>query len=127
MVAYAETVGPEETHVLPVIEEDRKYFDFEGNEYRPEDKVDMSRIEQKRKLLSGIPTIGDSDPHITMPIKKIVSDRGEVIADADRDAKFYLESSAVDQKKSRRKSIMIGILLLLVVVLGGIIVGLVLF
>ena len=92
MIAYADTVGPESTQKLPAVSK-RTYLDKEGNPFNPKDEVDLDSLKVKTPDKSKIPVIGSDDPFITMPMHKIVSDKGEVVADVDTDAKVYLQNN----------------------------------
>ncbi len=114
MVTYAETIGPASTLRMPPVPE-RTYKDNEGNIFRPEEKIDIPpRLEQKDKL-ADIPHLGSADPYVTMPIKKVVSDKGEVVFDADREQKTFLQES-IKQPLWTPKRIALVILLVVVVI-----------
>lgn len=118
MIAYADTVGPQPTQKLPAVSK-RTYTDKEGNPFNPKEEVDIDALKVKAPDKSKIPVIGSEDPYITMPMRKIVSDKGEVIADVDKDAKTYLQNPNPKRKLPSVKTVLIVIFATLVVVLGG--------
>lgn len=88
-VTYAETVGPAETTKLPPVPE-RVYHDKDGNVIDPKEEIDTSSADKKK--VDDLPVIGDKeDPLITVPIQKIVSDDGRVIAEKDDDVKTFIQ------------------------------------
>ncbi len=114
MVTYAETIGPASTLRMPPVPE-RTYKDSKGNIFRPEETIDVSsRLQQKDKL-ADIPHLGGADPYLTMPIKKVVSDKGEVVLDADREQKTFLQES-IPQSPWTLKRIILVVLLVMVVI-----------
>jgi len=90
IVTYTDAVGPEATTKLPLVSE-RSYVDKDGNPLDPSQKVDVEKLNTDEADLRAIPEIGDSDPYVTKPMQKIVSDSGKVVADVDRDPKAYLQ------------------------------------
>lgn len=121
MVLYADTLGPEETHVLPIIEQDGKYFDFDGNEFKIIQAEEAQQIQEARRALGSLPNLSGGDPYITMPVKKIVSEQGSVIADEDRTPKWFLDSSQITPQRSKRKIFIALFVAILGVVLLGVI------
>lgn len=88
-VTYAETVGPAETTKLPPVPE-RVYRDKDGNIIDPAEEIDTSAANKKKD--TDLPLIGhEEDPYMTMPIQKIVSDDGEVLASANDDVKTFIQ------------------------------------
>lgn len=88
-LTYAETVGPAETTKLPPVPE-RVYHDKDGNVIDPAEEIDTSAAKKEKE--SELPVIGDKeDPLITVPIQKIVSDDGKVIAQKDDDVKTFIQ------------------------------------
>lgn len=89
MVRYNDVITniPPKTEKLPLVKE-RMYWDKEGKPLNPAASVDVSKLKHSRDL-SAIPEIGNVDPNVTMPMVKIVSDEGNVVADVDRNAKTY--------------------------------------
>lgn len=87
-IAYTDAVSPTVTGKLPLVK-DRTYVDGQGNPLDPSDEVDVERFRPHKDDLTAIPSIGDSDPFVTMPMQRIVSDSGEVVADVDHNAKTY--------------------------------------
>lgn len=86
-VTYAETVGPAQTTKLPPVPE-RVYHDKDGNIIDPAEEIDMSAKKDSDEL----PIIGDeADPLITVPIQKIVSDDGKVIASQNDEVKTFVQ------------------------------------
>lgn len=90
MITYADTTGPAPTEKLPLVSE-RTYFDAEGNVFRPEDEVDVAQI-KKQLSESDIPQLGSDDPYVTMPIKRVISERGEVVTQVDSTQNVYLQA-----------------------------------
>ena len=118
MIAYADTVGPESTQKLPAVSK-RTYLDKEGNPFNPKDEVDLDSLKVKTPDKSKIPVIGSDDPFITMPMHKIVSDKGEVVADVDTDAKVYLQNNSEKRKLPSVKTVVIALVCTIVVVIAG--------
>ena len=116
MVAYAETIGPASTQKMPPVPE-RIYTDKDGNVFRPEEKIDVSKHVKARETLGELPQIGDDDPFLTMPIKKVVSDKGEVVADADKEQKVFLQNQ-IKQPFWTAPKILILIILIILVIVG---------
>lgn len=89
MVTYTDAITnlPPETEKLPLVAQ-RTYVDKEGKPLDPAKSVDVSTVKSARDL-SGIPEIGNVDPNVTMPMVKIVSETGQVVADVDRDVKTF--------------------------------------
>jgi hypothetical protein len=88
-VMYAETVGPAQTTKLPPVPE-RVYRDIDGNIIDPKEVIDTSRAEQKS--INDLPVIGNTqDPFITVPMQKIVSDEGHVIAEMNDEVKTFIQ------------------------------------
>ena len=116
MVTYAETIGPASTQKLPPVPE-RTYKDKDGNVLRPEEKIDLSARLKKNDVLGDIPQIGTADPYVTMPIKKVVSDKGEVIADADREQKVFLQNPCKQSFWTIKRVVLV--VLLVVVLIAG--------
>lgn len=86
-VTYAETVGPAQTTKLPPVPE-RVYHDKNGNVIDPAEEIDTSAKKDSDEL----PVIGnEADPLITVPIQRIVSDDGKVIAAQDDEAKKFIQ------------------------------------
>lgn len=90
-LVYSDAVpqGPVgQTSKLPLVSE-RTYVDAQGEPLDPADEVDVAGLTRDPADLTAIPEIGDDDPFVTMPMPRIVSDTGKVVADADRTAKEY--------------------------------------
>ena len=114
MVTYAETIGPASTIKMPPISE-RTYQDKNGNVFRPEEAVDVSsRLKQKNNL-ADIPQLGTADPYLTMPIKKVVSDKGEVVADADREQKVFLQEPVKQSSWTPRRIVLVVLLVVILI------------
>ena len=64
--------------------------------------------------LDALPHIGSEDPYVTMPIQRVVSDRGEVVADVNRDVTVFVQEEPKKDTTTFLKLI-IGILLVLLV------------
>ena len=114
MVTYAETIGPASTQKLPPVPE-RIYKDKDGNVLRPEEKIDISERFKREDVLGGIPQIGSSDPYVTMPIKKVVSDKGEVVADVDREQKVFSQEPVKETFWSPKRIVLVVLLVALLI------------
>ena len=114
MVTYAETIGPASTQKLPPVPE-RIYKDKDGNVLRPEEKIDISERFKREDVLGGIPQIGSSDPYVTMPIKKVVSDKGEVVADVDREQKVFSQEPVKEAFWSPKRIVLVVLLVALLI------------
>lgn len=114
MVTYAETIGPASTQKLPPVPE-RIYKDKDGNVLRPEEKIDISERFKREDVLGGIPQIGSSDPYVTMPIKKVVSDKGEVVADVDREQKVFSQEPVNEAFWSPKRIVLVVLLVALLI------------
>lgn len=114
MVTYAETIGPASTQKLPPVPE-RIYKDKDGNVLRPEEKIDISERFKREDVLGGIPQIGSSDPYVTMPIKKVVSDKGEVVADVDREQKVFSQEPVKEAFWSPKRIVLVVLLVVLLI------------
>lgn len=109
-VTYAETIGPAETVKMPPVPE-RVYHDKDGNVIDPADEIDTSHADKKKN--AELPVIGnEEDPYMTMPIQKIVSDDGEVLASANDDVKTFIQPP----KKKKGLSIRAKAILTLVII-----------
>lgn len=112
-LTYAETVGPAETTKLPPVPE-RVYHDKEGNVIDPAEEVDTAAAKEKE---NDLPVIGHAeDPLITMPMQKIVSDDGKVVASASDEAKTFIQPP----KKKKRFTARTKAVLVLVIVFAAI-------
>ncbi len=117
-VTYAETVGPAETTKLPPVPE-RVYHDKDGNVIDPKEEIDTSSADKKK--VDDLPVIGDKeDPLITVPIQKIVSDDGRVIAEKDDDVKTFIQPA--NKKKglsARNKAIIILVVVFAIIAIAA--------
>lgn len=112
-VTYAETIGPAETIKMPPVPE-RVYHDKDGNVIDPADEIDTSHAEKKNTEL---PVIGhEDDPYMTMPIQKIVSDDGEVLASANDDVKTYIQPAKKKAGLSARSKAILTLVVLFVLI-----------
>lgn len=112
MLLYAETGADTSNKTMklpPVLE--RTYKDKNGNELDPSHEVDTSSLPLSADEL---PRIGSDDPFITVPIKRVVDEYANVIADVDNTPKVYKQKI---QKPSRFKKIVKIVLCLLGVML----------
>jgi hypothetical protein len=87
-IVYTDAVSPSSTTKLPLVK-DRSYTDKDGNPLDPSKKVEVPEVNKPVEDLTAIPELGAKDPFVTMPMQRIVSSRGQVVADVDRDAKTY--------------------------------------
>lgn len=113
MLTYAETVGPASTTKLPPVAQ-RTYVDREGNVFSPAEEIPLPPRKGPAVPLDALPHIGSEDPYVTMPIQRVVSDRGEVIADVNRDVTVFVQEEPKKDTTTFLKLI-IGILLVLLV------------
>lgn len=113
MITYTDAVFLSHTAKLPLVA-DRVYRDKDGNLFDPSKEVDVDTETPEAYDLSAIPEIGASDPYITMPMQRIVSNSGEVVADVDHEAKAFLQS---EETSSRSRIIVIVAVVLVVLVL----------
>ena len=90
-LVYSDAVGPRSTCKLPLVSE-RTYTDKDGHPFDPAQEVDVDSLVRDPADLTAIPEIGDADPFVTMPMQRIVSGSGQVVADIDRDVKEYLQT-----------------------------------
>ncbi len=90
-IVYTDAVSPSSTSKLPLVK-DRFYTDKEGNPLDPSQEVEVPTTQKSAADLTAIPEIGAKDPFVTMPMQRIVSSQGQVVADVDREAKVYLQS-----------------------------------
>ncbi|MGN0302359.1 MAG: hypothetical protein ACI4BI_05755 [Anaerotardibacter sp.] len=116
MITYADTVGPSETQKLPPVSF-RHYTDLQGN---PIDPAQAIQYEGTISAPSGVdlndlPQIASEDPYLTMPIQKIVSQKGEVVVDLDNELRTYVQPI---EQKSHKLSIAIGIIIALLIVIA---------
>lgn len=118
MIAYADTVGPQATQKLPAVSK-RTYTDKQGNPFNPKEEVDIESLKVEAPDKSRIPILGSDDPYVTMPMHKIVSDKGEVVADVDKDAKVYLQNEVPKRKLPSVKTVILALVCTLVVVVAG--------
>lgn len=112
MLLYAET-GIDTAHKtmkLPPVTE-RTYKDKDGNELDPSQKIDASSLPSS---FDELPRIGSDDPFITVPIKRVVDEYANVIADVDNTPKVYKQK---EERSSRFKKPLKIILVIIVVVL----------
>ena len=91
-IVYTDAVSPSQTSKLPLVSE-RSYQDVFGNPLDPSNEVDASKLTRSADDLNAIPIIGDEDPFITKPMQRIIADGGQVVADADREAKVYRQGA----------------------------------
>jgi hypothetical protein len=113
-VTYAETVGPAETTKLPPVPE-RVYHDKDGNIIDPKEEIDTSSAD--KKMLDDLPIIGDEeDPLITVPIQKIVSDDGEVIAEKNDDVKTFIQPPKKKKGLSARNKAIIALVAIFAII-----------
>ncbi len=120
MITYTDAVFLSHTDKLPLVA-DRVYHDKEGNLLDPSQKVTVDKTDEARDL-SAIPELGASDPYVTMPMQRIVSNSGEVVADVDHDAKAFLQSEE-PSSKPKKLIITIVVVIVLVVVCGYLVVS----
>lgn len=113
MITYTDAVFLSHTAKLPLVA-DRVYLDKDGNILDPSKEIDFDMATPEAHDLSAIPEIGASDPYVTMPMQRIVSNRGEVVADVDHEAKVFLQN---EEKSSRSKEIIFAIVVLVIMVL----------
>lgn len=116
MITYADTVGPSETQKLPPVSQ-RHYKDLKGNPLNPSQKIDVEAVVSTPAGvdLNDLPQIASDDPYITMPIQKIVSQKGDVVLDLDNELRTYVQPV---EKKSHKLSVAIGIIVVLLVVIA---------
>lgn len=110
MLLYAET-GMDASHktmkLPPVVE--RTYKDKDGNELDPSKKIDASSLPSS---VDELPRIGSDDPFITVPIKRVVDEYANVIADVDNTPKVYKQK---EEKTSRfKKPLKIALIIIIV-------------
>lgn len=110
MLLYAET-GMDASHktmkLPPVVE--RTYKDKDGNELDPSKKIDVSSLPSS---VDELPRIGSDDPFITVPIKRVVDEYANVIADVDNTPKVYKQK---EEKTSRfKKPLKIALIIIIV-------------
>lgn len=117
MLLYAET-GMDTAHKtmkLPPVTE-RTYKDKDGNELDPSKKIDASSLPSS---VDELPRIGSDDPFITVPIKRVVDEYANVIADVDNTPKVYKQKEERSSRfKKPLKIALIIIIVLLLCVLG---------
>ena len=113
-VTYAETVGPAETVKMPPVPQ-RVYHDKDGNIIDPAEEIDTSHAEKKKN--AELPVIGHAeDPYMTMPIQKIVSDDGEVLASTNDDVKTFIQPAKKKKGLSTRSKAILALIVLFVLI-----------
>lgn len=114
-ITYADAMWPNLTEKMQPVPE-RTYTDDKGNIIDPADDSlsEGDRREKRRRAINELPQIGQSDPFITMPVQKVVSDTGQVVADADTEAKIYLNDNT--KPKTSKTPVAIAIIVVLVII-----------
>lgn len=114
-ITYADAMWPNLTEKMEPVPE-RTYTDDKGNIIDPADDSlsEGNRKEMRRRAINDLPQIGHDDPFITMPVQKVVSDTGRVVADADTEAKIYLKDNT--KPKSSKAPVVIAIIIVLVII-----------
>lgn len=117
MLLYGDTEShdPGETSKLPPVTE-RTYVDKDGNPLDPSQVVDAQNIKSSGQDL---PRIGSDDPYVTVPIKRIVNEYAEVIADRDTAPKVYIQKEA-EVKSHTLRNVIIAIVVVLVIAGAGV-------
>lgn len=92
VLLYADSVAgnPDQTEKLPPVNE-RTYRDKDGNPIDPSQPVEPAALKPDSKL-DGLPRIGADDPFVTVPMKKVVDEYGNVIAGEDTTPKLYRQT-----------------------------------
>ncbi len=109
MLLYAETGmdSSNKTIKLPPVVE-RTYKDKDGNELDPSRKIDTSSLSSS---VNELPRIGSDDPFITVPIKRVVDEYANVIADVDNTPKIYKQRTEKNPRFKKPLKILIGIII----------------
>lgn len=115
-ITYADAVDPTRTEKMEPVPE-RSYTDATGNTIDPADDSlsEEDRKERRRRAINELPQIGQADPFITMPVQKVVSDTGQVIADADTEAKLYLQDTAKPKRSMVPVIVLVAVIVLIIV------------
>lgn len=113
MIVYTDAVNVTHTTKLPLVEK-RTYKDKDGNPLDPAQEVHIDTDIPEVYDLSAIPEIGAGDPYITMPMQRIVSDKGEVVADVDHEAKVFLQPGEVSSRPVGKVVIVVVVVAVLV-------------